>query len=457
MKNKKLWVSVVAGFMALMMLFGLVSSLIPVRAEAKSSSEIRNQIDALEARQEEIQDEMAQLQEQQSNNYSNTEELVREKSMIDQQVGLLYEKIANTNQQIESYNVLIADKQEELDQAQKNLDDLSEKNRQRIRAMEESGTMTYWSVLFQANSFSDLLDRINMMEEIASADRRRIRELDEAAKAVAEAQKTLTEEKEALEKTKEELEATKQEWSAKREEANAVLADLVKESQNLDSQYAEFQKRNQEMIEEIASAEFDFDEAVYREWLATSETTTVPTEPPETEPEETAPAYTDPEETEPEETEPEYNEGDGSGDIGGGEESGGPVYGGDWIIPCDYVYLSSPFGWREPPTDGASTFHSGVDLAGYDNAPIWAARGGVVTEVGYNEYNGYFVRIDHGDGFVSVYLHLSHYIASYGQHIAQGETLGYMGSTGISTGTHLHLSIYHDGELVNPADYISFY
>lgn len=435
MKNRKLWVSILAGFMAFMMLFGLISSLIPVRAQAQSSSEIRDQIDALEARQEEIQAQMSELASQQNSNYTNTEELVQEKSKIDQQVGLLYEKIANTNKQIDSYNVLIADKQEELDEAQKKLDDLSEKNRQRIRAMEENGKLSYWSVLFQANSFSDLLDRINMMEEIAAADRRRIRNLSDAAQEVAAAQEALAAEKEGLEASKTDLEASKQELLAKREEASAVLADLVKESQDINSQYAAFMQKNQELIEEIASKEIDFDNAAYEEWLATSETTTAPTEPPETEPE-----YND-------DDEPEYG--------GGGYD--GPSYGGDWIIPCDYVYLSSPFGWREPPTDGASTFHSGVDLAGYDNSPIWAARSGVVSEVGYNEYNGYFVRIDHGDGFVSVYLHLSYYVASYGQYISQGETLGYMGDTGIATGTHLHLTIYKDGALVNPADYIDFY
>ena len=431
MKNRKLWISVLAGFMAFMMLFGLVASLIPVRAQAQSSNEIRDQINELEARQQEIQAQMDDLASQQNSNYSNTEELVREKSKIDQQVGLLYEKIANTNKQINSYNVLIADKQDELDRAQERLEDLSEKNRERIRAMEENGKLSYWSVLFKANSFSDLLDRINMMEEIASADRRRIKQLDAAAQEVAAAQEALSEEKKGLEASKAELEASQEELLAKREEASVLLADLVRESQDINSQYAEMQRKNQEMIEQIASRETDFDNAVYEEWLATSETTTAPTEPPE--------------------TEPEYN------DPGYGGETDGPVYGGDWIIPCDYVYLSSPFGWREPPTDGASTFHSGVDLAGYDNSPIWATRSGVVTEVGYNEYNGYFVRIDHGDGFVSVYLHLSYYVASYGDYIQQGETLGYMGDTGIATGTHLHLTIYKDGALVNPADYIDFY
>ena len=81
------------------------------------------------------------------------QEIVEQKNLIDQQVTLLNSQIANVNERLAAYAVLIADKQEELDAAQARLEELNEKNRERIRAMEENGTLSYWSVLFKANSF----------------------------------------------------------------------------------------------------------------------------------------------------------------------------------------------------------------------------------------------------------------------------------------------------------------
>ena len=176
MKKRKLLVAIVAGILAVSMLLGLVLSVLPVAAHAaKSSSEIQTEIDALQEKQAEIQSQMEQLQGEMAENQSETEDIVKEKSNIDRQIGLLYEKMENINQQIDAYNVLIADKQEELTAAEIKLADLNEKNKDRIRAMEEDGGLSYWSVIFKANSFPDLLDRLNMIEEIAAADRRRIK------------------------------------------------------------------------------------------------------------------------------------------------------------------------------------------------------------------------------------------------------------------------------------------
>ena len=98
----------------------------------------------------------------------------------------MYVQVELVNQEISAYNLLIADKQDEVDAAKAALEELTLKNRERIRAMEEEGSLSYWAVLFEANSFSDLLDRLNMVEEIASSDRRRLEEMTAAAEAVAD-------------------------------------------------------------------------------------------------------------------------------------------------------------------------------------------------------------------------------------------------------------------------------
>jgi len=133
------------------------------------------------------------------------------------------------------------------------------------------------------------------------------------------------------------------------------------------------------------------------------------------------------------------------------------VPGEKWIVPCSYRQLTSPFGERESPTAGASSNHQGVDLAGPEGTPIYAARSGTVTIARYSNSAGYYVTINHGDGFSSVYMHMTNYTVSVGQKVSQGQLIGYMGSTGISTGPHLHFGIALNGAYVNPALYVPLY
>ena len=170
MKKRKLWISVMAGLLAAVMLLTLVAGLIPTRASAASSSEIKQQINDLKSQKKEIEAQMEDIQSQFEENEDEIVNIVNEKNLIDQEITLLYEQIDNINEQLSAYALLIADKQDELDDAQERMDELNAKNKDRIRAMEEDGSVSYWSVLFKASSFADLLDRLNMIEEIAASD-----------------------------------------------------------------------------------------------------------------------------------------------------------------------------------------------------------------------------------------------------------------------------------------------
>lgn len=419
-QKRKLLVSIMAGILAAIMVLSLILSVLPMTASALSSSEIQNQIDELEEEQAKLQEQMDELKIQMEQNKNEMADIVAQKSNIDQQIALLSAKIGSINEQIDAYNVLIADKQEELDAAEKRLAELNEKNKERIRAMEENGSLSYWSVLFKANSFSDFLDRLSMIEEIAASDRRRIKEMSDAAVEVAEAKQTLSDEKAGLEVTKTELTDAHAEMGEKRAESDLLLQELVKEAQRLDNDFFDYEQKTEELLAELGQAQEDLEDAKYQEWLATSEST------------------------------------NSSGQGGGGDYSP-PASSGGWMIPCNYIYLSSAYGWREPPAEGASSFHGGVDLAGDEGTPIYATRSGYVYRTGYTEYNGYYVGIDHYDGFASAYLHLTYYIVDVGDYVSQGQVIGYMGSTGVSTGPHLHFTIYYNGNTVNPAEYIDFY
>ena len=143
-----------------------------------------------------------------------------------------------------------------------------------------------------------------------------------------------------------------------------------------------------------------------------------------------------------------------TGNTGSNTGSSTPSSGASWLRPCSYTYLSSPFGNRDAPTAGASSYHQGVDLAAPKNTPIYATRSGVVTAATFGSAAGYYVSINHGDGFSSIYMHMTHYIVRSGQNVSQGQVIGYCGSTGGSTGPHLHFEVRYYGEAKNPMNYI---
>ena len=409
MKKRKFWVSLLAGIMAGVMLLSLIFSILPMTVSAATSAEIKEEIEKLEDEQMGIWMEMDELEAQQDENWESTEEMVAQKNNIDQQINLLNTEIQNINEQIRNYALLIAENQKELDQAEAVLEDLSEKNKERIRAMEEEGKMSYWSVLFKASSFIDLLDRLNMIEEIQAADERRLEQLAQAADKVAEARTTLEQEKGELEGSRLELAEAQKVLDEKRAEADAILTQLNDEHRELVAMYEEYEAMESALSQEIADMEKEYTEQKKKEEAA-------------------------------------------SRPSGGGSTSA-PSSGG-WVTPCSYTVLTSAYGWRVHPITGKESFHNGVDLANVTGTPIYAAKSGTVTVATYNGVYGYYVQINHGDGFSSLYGHMTHYIVGVGQSVSAGQVIGYMGSTGWSTGSHLHFTIYYNGGTVNPMNYI---
>ena len=414
MKNKRLFASILAGFMAAVLLLSLILSLVPQKVDAASSSAIQQQINQLQKDQQELQNEINALKAQQKENLNDIKDMVSQKSVIEQQVGLLHQQVDLINEQIIAFTLLIADKQLEVEAAEKRVEELNKRHKERIRAMEEDGSVSYWSVLFQANSFSDFLDRMNMIQEIAASDRRRLAEMREAAEELAEAQKTLLEEKAALEDVKAELAVKQAEQEEKSLEANNLLQQLLSKGDEYQNLLEQQEKEMADMKDLLEKAKLDLEEAKYQEYLAYL--ATMPT--------------------------------------GGGKVS----YDKDgiaWVVPCSYKRVSSPWGMREHPVLGGQKFHHGVDLATPCPNKIVASRGGVVTVAEYRSDYGYYVMIDHLDGYLTLYAHMCKMPdVKVGQVVTAGEVIGCIGTTGYSTGNHLHFSIYYNWESVNPMLYI---
>ena len=430
MKNRKRLISILSGIMAAVMLLTLLMSILPSRASAASSSEIRKQINQLKKEKEELKEKIADVKDQYKENENEIADIIAKKNVIDQEIQLLSEQITNMNDQLSAYNLLIADKQDELDNAESLYDQLNEENRVRVRTMEEEGRLSYWEVLFKANSFSDLLDRLNMVEEIAASDNRRLKQLSDAADAVEVAQVDLQTEKAEMEETKKELDAAQEEMNAKRKEADDLLQELLSKADDLEALEAEFQAMDEEFLKEIAAKEEEYTAAKQAEWEAYMATYVPPT---------TAGAGTP----------ADKNPGTSSGG------SGGSSAGGGWVRPCSYTSITSPFGYRVSPTSGASTYHQGVDLDTGTGWPVVAAKAGVVTVAGYGSAAGNYVKIDHGNGVSSIYMHLNSYCVRAGQAVSAGQNIGTTGATGVATGDHLHFGISVNGVYVNPCSYVA--
>ncbi|MBQ3252435.1 MAG: peptidoglycan DD-metalloendopeptidase family protein [Oscillospiraceae bacterium] len=409
MRNRKPWVGALALVLALVMTFGLVSAVLPQTVSGASLSELEKQLNALKDQKKEIDKEIKGLKGQLSDNLSDMQAIVKQKGTIDQEIFMLHEQTANLNEQIATYVLMIADKQEELDEANARLAELNIKNKQRIRAMEEDGAVSYWSVLFKANSFADLLDRLNMVEEIAASDQRRLKEMSAVSKQVEEAKIVLEKERTALEESKAELVESEKVLEERRAEADKLLAELISKGE-------EYQKLLDKAEDDAADLKSDIKDAQN--------------------------AYNDKKE--------EQNASNNSGSSSGSA----PSSSAKWIVPCKYKRVSSAYGWRIHPVYGYKKFHYGVDLAASSGTPIKATRAGTVTVAKYSSSAGYYVTLDHGDGFSSQYMHMTHYIVKKGQKVDAGQVIGYVGSTGASTGPHLHFSILYKGSHVNPAKYI---
>ena len=394
--------------LALMLSAVLLTGVLPQKAQAASSDEIRREINATKERNKGIQEQLNAIQSQYNANTGEIRELVEQKDAMDQEINLMAEQIENYNQEIASYGQLIADTQLQVDAAQQRFDDLSKKHKERIRAMEEGGEISYWDVIFQSSSFMELLDHMSMVEEINAADQRRLADMKRAADDVELTRKQMEAEQQELENSKNMLEATQATVELKREQADELLRDLLAKEAEIAVLLDEASEKMNALMDEISAMEKQYQAAKYDEYLA-----------------KLAAAGT------------------------------APPSDARWVRPLDTLRVTSPFGVRVHPITKVKRSHNGVDFGAPAGTPIYATRAGTVTTASYQAGGaGYYVRINHGDGFGSIYMHMTNYIVKTGQTVKQGQIIGYVGSTGLSTGAHLHFGVSYAGKYVNPMAYI---
>lgn len=438
MKQKKA-VSILCLVLAAIMVLSLVFSVLPVRAYAVSQSDI----DAMKAKRSEITKRKQEAQGVVDGLKEEEAGVLVKKDALDENIAATEDALNLVAEEIAMYNDIIAEKEQELKAALKKEQDQLNRYRQRVRDMEENGGYNLIGILISADNFTDLLTMLDDVGEIMDSDKtlereyRAARQEVERIKAEYEAVRTECEQKQAeLESEKAQLEADLADTKAQLEELADEIAEATKAYEAEVAAEAEADEQVRKLIAQYEEEQRRAREEAARRAAAAAAAAAA------------------------------AQQGGGSsggGSSGGGEAvgdgSGGGYSGGGsavssggfiWPVPCS-GRISSYYG-----EDRTNHFHSGIDIDGYghDGYPIVAAASGTVILASANGGYGECVMIDHGNGYVTLYGHMSGYACSSGQYVGQGQTIGYLGSTGNSTGTHCHFEIRVNGSTVNPLSYL---
>ena len=406
--------------LAIVLLGSLVSGALIVMVNAASSKEIEQDLIALREEQAKLKEQSDALQAQINENQQQTQTLVSRKADIDQQMEVSRQTIENLNAQIQQYSLLIAQKQDELDASVAEEQALQQQYKTRLRAMEETGSVSYWSILFKASSFSDLLDRVDMIREIAKSDQLMLEKLAAASEKIESERAGLETQLTGLETARQELAEQQSALEAQRAESDMLILQMTAEFAALSDEYDAAEAAKDELLEQIKKTETEYFNALSAEEAARLAALNA-----------------------------QNNNKVPATASGASSESG-------FLYPLPYaVEITSPFGMRHNPVTGQYSSHSGVDFGAGQGTSIYACKSGTVTVAGYAEAWGYYVTINHGDGYSTLYAHMTNYTVSTGDYVAQGDVIGYVGSTGWSTGPHLHFEILYNGSNVNPMNYVS--
>lgn len=424
MKNRQRFVRGVALFLAALMLFSLVFAALGSIMASAAGDDLKD----LEAEKQEIRNEKVQAGNKASKLREEKAAWVEQKAALDERNRLAQEEILNTKKQIDIYNEMIAEKQAEAEAAQAAADETLAIYKKRLRSMEENGQFnTYVGVLIGASDFSELLSRVDMLTEIMENDKR----IENEYKAARDAALTV----------KAEYEQLNLELEAKKVELEAEVEQLEKDIAEADEMIKELQKQ----IDEYMAV---YNAALQREYAVQNSINAI---------------IAQLKAAEEAAKNPQPAPGGDSGVAASGGTTVAPpdtstVTGSYiWPIPSSRL-ITSLFGNRVHPVSGTTKFHKGVDINAAVGAPIVAADGGTVCLVG-DQPDGYgiYVAIYHSGGRRTLYAHMSSAAVSLHQTVSQGQVIGYAGSSGVSTGPHLHFEIAVDGALHNPLGYFSGY
>lgn len=408
-KTVRLISCIIAGILVAAMVFSMIASGL-VYAGAVSSKELKGKLSDLEDQKASVKAELDSLA-------GKVDEVAKTRAALQKEIKLTKEEITTVTAYIDRLQDQIDVKTTELDAAIKALDSKKERFSETVRTTYEQGETSYLEVLLNASNFSDLLSRLEIVSAI----------MDDNKKIVAE------------------YTAAKEDIQQKRDDLQATQDEQVQYQENLKYKAAELKssEEQQKALQQSLQAYQKEQKAEYER--ITSEMDTVSDQIAEQSRKEAAAA------AKKKGGSSSSSSGSSAGNLSSATLTSGTF---TWPLP-GYTNNSSAYGWRVHPIYGTRKFHKGEDIPAPTGTPIVAAASGTVTTAGWVSGYGNYTVINHGGGVMTAYGHQSAIHVSVGQRVTAGQTIGLVGSTGNSTGPHLHFEVYVNGSTQNPMSYFN--
>ena len=380
---------------------------IPIQTSSASTEKVTED-DASTKSLQEAQDEKAQLEKALKEAQGTIEDLKDSKGDIESKVTELNQQLIDISARITDLENQLTAKSEDIQETKDELAGAKEREAQqyadmkvRIQFMYENGQTSYLEALLSSRNISEFLNSADYIAQIQSYDRQKLTEYQDTVESIVNLEAQLEQEYTDLEALKSTVESNKATVAAMMRQKESELADIsgdIEDAQSDADYYAAEIQAQEELIAAIKRAEAEKAAA-------------------------------------------------------GVEEH--PYTGGAFRWPCpSSTRVTSDYGTRVSPMSGASSNHKGIDIGASAGADIIAAADGTVTAASYSSAAGNYVMIDHGGGLYTVYMHASSLLVSPGQTVSAGDVIAKVGSTGISTGSHLHFGVSLNGSYVSPWSYL---
>lgn len=404
MKRTTKWICL---FLCVVLVFGMfVKPALATYASELTNSVIKEkeqEIDKAKQEKKQLQNSLTDVKKLKEQLEKSKQDLTVYVQELDADLTAIQEKINELNDLITEKEKEIEDKTAELEEAQRVQQEQYEAMKTRIKFMYERGDTIYMELIFSSNSFGDVLNKADYIQMLSEYDRKLLDEYVAHANYVALCKESLEEEKEVLDEAKaavEKEEASLNELiDAKENEMYKMSSDIKSKEQAIKEYEADIAEQNETIkaLEAIVAEE--------RKKLAAEQ----------------------------------------------GRRYDGGVFA--WPAPS-YTRISDDYGNRTHPILGTQQFHNGIDMAAPGGSAILAAYDGKVVAAAYSGSMGNYIMIDHGDSLYTIYMHASALYVSKGQEVNRGDKIAAVGSTGRSTGNHLHFSVRLNGSYVSPWSYL---
>lgn len=429
---------IVSLLLALLMIFTVVGTEVYAATKEELQQKIeqldgeiaanKNKLNALKDKKESQEEYLETLEKQIDTVEEKATSLQVQVNTLDKSISKLDKQIDSLTKEIKQTKKQIKKAEEDIVTMEETIDNTSERMAEKLRASYMKGSESTLQILMGADSLASFMTRLEMMKRTSENDKKDIEDFRDTVVSLKETRKQLVSDKEALDKKKAERQESKQELVTQRASLKKKQKEYNSTVSQLESQYGEI---------DTYVKELDKSSAVYENYIKKLQ------------------AEKQAADAEIDRILKEYYQNNQSS---GGSAGGSYDTSSSWAWPLGSAscYISSHYGYRDPSVSGWG-FHGGTDITGggIHGKPVYATKAGkVITAVTSNSGYGIYVLIDHGNGYSSLYAHMSARYVNTGDTVKKGQMIGRVGSTGNSTGPHLHFEIRVYGEKKNPMNYV---